>query len=150
MTRQLRSWADGPGIWFADMPAAWWTNEVGTHGSGDFKAMERVLGTKEARRAFKKDWLPRLLPIFTERLADGGTRLLASNLSLEIGEAWQRCPTCKSVHRPIPNVTVCMDCGTVGVEAFDPDTDEVFVARRGFYRAPVAEALSRASRISFR
>ena len=105
--------------------------------------MERVLTTKEARRAFKKDWLPRLLPMFTERLSDGGTRLLASNLSLEIGEAWQRCPTCKSVHRPVPNVTVCMDCGTAGVEAFDPDTDDVFVARRGFYRAPVADALNR-------
>jgi ATP-dependent helicase YprA (DUF1998 family) len=138
----LRSWADGPGIWFADMPPSWWTTLVGTHGSGDFKAMERVLGTKEARRLFKKDWLPRLLPLFTERLADGGTRLLAGNLSLETGGAWQRCPTCKSVHRPIANVTVCIDCGAAGVEAFDPDRDEVFVARRGFYRAPVAEALA--------
>jgi ATP-dependent helicase YprA (DUF1998 family) len=137
----LRSWARASGIWFADMPPAWWTNDVRTHGSGEFKPMARILITKEARRVFKKDWLPRLLRAFTERLSDGGTRLLASNLSLEIGGPWQRCSTCKSVHRPVPNVNICIDCGTAGVEAFDPNTDEVFVARRGFYRTPVAEAL---------
>jgi hypothetical protein len=137
----IRSWARTSGIWFADMPPDWWTNEVRTHGSGEFKAMERVLVSRDAKRVFKKDWLPRLLPAFTERLTDGGTRLLATNLSLELGGTWQRCRTCKSVHRPTPNVSVCIDCEAATVETFDPDGDRVFVARRGFYREPVAQAL---------
>jgi helicase-like protein len=137
----LRSWARASGIWFADMPPDWWTNEVRTHGSGDFRAMERVVTSRDAKRIFKKDWLPRLLPAFTERLADGGTRLLARNLSLELGGNWERCRTCKSVHRPIPNVNACLDCGSSEIERFDPNTDRVFIARRGFYRDPVSQAL---------
>jgi ATP-dependent helicase YprA (DUF1998 family) len=138
----LRSWSRGPGIWFEAMPPSWWANEVRTHNSGEFKPMERVVTSKEARRAFKKDWLPRLMSAFTERLSDGGRRLPAQNLSLELGGAWQRCTTCKSVHRPIPNVVSCIDCGEPSIEQFNPDTDAVFVARRGFYREPVAQALN--------
>jgi ATP-dependent helicase YprA (DUF1998 family) len=140
----LRSWSRGPGIWFVGMPPNWWTTEVRSHASGEFKAMERVLGSKEVRRVFKKEWLPRLMLAFTERLADGGTRLLAQRLALELGGAWQRCTTCKSVHRPIPNVVTCIDCGEPSTVAFDPKTDQVFIARRGFYRDPVAQALEQA------
>jgi hypothetical protein len=103
--------------------------------------MERVFNSREARRFFKRDWLPRLLATFTETLADGGRRLLAQHLSLEIGGIWQRCSTCRSVHRPIPNVLRCIDCGEPTIETFDPGTDDVFSARRGFYRKPVAEEL---------
>ena len=137
----LRCWSRSSGIWFRDMPPEWWTTEVRTH-KGEFRAMERVLLSREARRVFKKDWLPRLLSAFTPKLSDGGTRLLASNLSLEIGGAWRRCPTCKSVHRPIEALGTCVDCGAAGVEGFNPDTDDAFVARRGYYRAPVVEALT--------
>jgi MrfA Zn-binding domain/Helicase conserved C-terminal domain len=137
----LRCWVRASGIWLADMPPGWWTNEVRTH-TGEFKAMERVLTSREMKRAFKNEWLPRLLPAFTQRPPDGGTRLLASNLSLDIGGSWRRCPTCKSIHRPIERVAVCVDCGTPGVEEFDPNTDQVFTARRGYYREPVAQALT--------
>ena len=137
----LRCWSRSSGVWFRDMPPGWWTTEVRTH-KGEFKAMERVLLSREARRVFKKDWLPRLLSAFTQKLSDGGTRLLASNLSLDIGGAWRRCPTCKSVHRPIEALSTCIDCGASEVEDFNPDTDAVFVARRGYYRAPVVEALT--------
>lgn len=136
----IRAWARGPGIWFSDMPPEWWTNEVRTH-KGEFKPMETVLVSKEAKRVFKKDWLSRLLQAFTERLSDGGTRLLASKLALELGGSWVRCTTCKSVHRPIPNVTTCLDCRAPTIQMFDPVSDPVFVARRGFYRGPVAAAL---------
>jgi len=135
----LRSWSRGPRIWFSDMPPQWWATEVRPHGSGEFKPMERVVTSREARRVFKRDWLPRLLATFTETLADGGRRLLAQHISLEIGGNWERCTTCRSVHRPIPNVLRCIDCGEATIEAFDPATDNVFTARRGFYREPVAE-----------
>jgi ATP-dependent helicase YprA (DUF1998 family) len=138
----LRSWArSSSGIWFAAMPTNWWTNEVRSHGSGQFTAMERVVTGRDAKRAFRREWLPRLLPAFTERLSDGGMRLLAQHLSLQIGGEWQRCTTCKSVHRPIPNVPRCIDCGEATIVMFDPRTDNVFKARRGFYRDPAAQAL---------
>ena len=137
----LRCWSRSSGIWFRDMPPGWWTTEVLTH-KGEFKAMERVLLSREAKRVFKKDWLPRLLSALTQKLSDGGTRLLASNLSLDIGGSWRRCPTCKSVHRPIEALSTCVDCGAPDVEGFNPDTDAVFVARRGYYRAPVVQALT--------
>ena len=103
--------------------------------------MERVIAAREARRVFKRDWLPRLLATFTEGVPDGGRRLLAQHLSLEIGGVWERCTTCRSVHRPIPAVQNCIDCGETTLQLFDPSTDDVFTARRGFYREPVAEAL---------
>lgn len=141
----LRSWArSASGIWFAAMPPNWWTIEVRTHRSGEFIAMERVLTGRDTKRAFKQEWLRRLLPVFTERLSDGGMRLLAQHLSLDIGGSWQRCTTCKSVHRPIPNVPRCIDCGEQSIVAFDPNTDSVFQARRGFYRDPAAQALDQA------
>ena len=35
----------------------------------------------------------------------------------------------------------CLDCESADVKDFDPDTDEVYRARRGFYRDPIAQAL---------
>ena len=137
----LRCWQRSAGIWFGGMPPSWWTNEVRTH-RGIFKAMGHVLITRESKRTFTNTWLPRLIADTTQRSDDGGTRLLASNLSLGIGGTWRRCPTCKSVHRPIERLTACVDCAAAGVQAFDPDTDRVFKARRGFYRDPVVEALA--------
>jgi hypothetical protein len=137
----LRCWQRSSGIWFGGMPPSWWTNEVRTH-KGAFQAMDRVLLTRDAKSTFTKTWLPRLIADTTQRSDDGGTRLLASKLSLKIGGAWRRCPTCKSVHRPIERLATCADCGAADVQAFDPDTDPVFTARRGFYRDPVVEALS--------
>jgi ATP-dependent helicase YprA (DUF1998 family) len=137
----LRCWQRSPGIWFNSMPPSWWSVKVVSH-KGTFADMDHVLVTPRAKQIFKKDWLPRLLADLTQRSNDGGTRLLATNLTLEIGGTWRRCPTCKSVHRPIPLVNVCIDCETPGVQDFDPNTDPVFIARRGFYRDPVIHALS--------
>jgi ATP-dependent helicase YprA (DUF1998 family) len=137
----LRCWQRSPGIWFNSMPPNWWSVEVTSH-QGRFNDMEHILVTPRSKQIFKKDWLRRLLADLTQRSDDGGTRLLATNLSLEIGGSWTRCPTCKSVHRPIGGLQACIDCEAVGVENFDPDTDSVFRARRGFYRDPVARALN--------
>ena len=137
----LRCWQRGPGIWFNSMPPTWWSDEVRSH-RGGFEDMDHVLVTSQAKQTFTKIWLPRLLAELTQRSDDGGTRLLATNLTLEIGGSWRRCPTCKSVHRPIALVNVCIDCQASGVEVFDPMTDSVFIARRGFYRDPVVHALT--------
>ncbi|MEC8138201.1 MAG: helicase-related protein, partial [Pseudomonadota bacterium] len=73
----------------------------------------------------------------------GGNRYLnGSKLSLQFDGEWVHCNSCKSVHRPIPGHAACLDCGSAGVSALDPDADAVFQARKGFYRKPVTEALA--------
>lgn len=136
----LRTWARRRGIWFKDMPGSWWGpgGTVKSH-KGEFQSMRYLLSTPDHRKAFKI-WIPRLLQHFTED-APGGRRLVARNLSLEIGGKWVRCSRCTSVHRPIPAVPRCIECGFTGVAAFDPDTDTVFNARKGYYRNPVQQVL---------
>lgn len=136
----LRCWVRDPGIWFRDMPNEWWNVEVRPH-RGAFTAMDRVLNSREAKRAFTKEWLSRLIVAFTHRLPDGGMRILANKMAFDIGGAWRRCLTCKSVHRPIARLASCVDCGSQNIQDFDPDTDEVFKARRAFYRDPIVDAL---------
>ncbi|HPF22804.1 MAG TPA: DEAD/DEAH box helicase [Hyphomonas sp.] len=136
----LRLWFK-PGIWFQKMPPSWWGTKVGTH-EGNFSAMDKVLVVPRHKTAFRRDWLDRLKQIFTIAPADGGRRILASNMTLLMGGEWVRCPRCKSVHRPIETNARCIDCGMADVQLFDPETDPVFRARRGFYRDPVVHALN--------
>lgn len=136
----LRCWTLDPGIWFSDMPDQWWNDRVTSH-KGGFKAMDRVILATQARSVFKKQWIPVLMSTFAEQTTGGGHRLLASRLSLQLGGPWRRCNSCKSVHRPVGNVATCIDCESVDIGDFNPDTDEVYRARRGFYRDPIALAL---------
>lgn len=137
----LRCWTLQPGIYFPDMPPSWYGQRVKGHKSGNFEAMNKVLLGTPARNAFKKTWLQPLLNTFTEKTPDGVYRVLANKLSLQIGGNWRRCQTCKSVHRPIEGVANCIDCESADVKDFNPATDEVYRARRGYYRDPIAEAL---------
>ena len=84
--------------------------------------------------------------LFTEDLESGDKRLKGSELSLLFDGAWVRCVSCKSVHRPIPELLHCLDCGSQAVRALEPDSDPVFLARKGFYRKPVREALNEPAR----
>lgn len=136
----IRCWALDPGVWYFDMPLEWWGTKVTSH-KGKFDAMNRVLVTPHARTVFNKHWLPILLQALT-LTQSGATRIMAAQLTLQIGGAWRRCPTCTSVHRPIGQVATCIDCGSPDVHTFDPDTDEVYNARKRFYREPVAAALA--------
>lgn len=137
----LRTWSRRRGIWFKDMPASWWgTGGIVKSHKGDFQSMSHILSTPALRSAFKKGWTPRLLNLFTEN-APGGQRLVARNLSLEIGGSWVRCGRCTSVHRPISTVVQCIECGSPDVKDFNPELDPVFRARKGYYRNPVIDAL---------
>jgi hypothetical protein len=106
----LRTWSRRCGIWYKDMPASDWGpgGTVKSH-KGEFQSMKFILSTAEHKKAFKV-WVPRLLQLFTED-APGGRRLVARNLSLEIGGKWVRCSRCTSVHRPIKTVPRCIECG---------------------------------------
>lgn len=146
----LRCWVTGrspAGIWYNSMPDEYWTREVRAH-RGNFERMDRIIATAEQRRVFRRDWLPVLTRpgLLVERTPDGSLRLVARSLALEFGGEWCRCPRCKSVHRPIAAVTTCIDCAQDGVVRFDPASDEVFQARKGYYRVPIMECLDDRSR----
>ena len=141
----LRCWR-GNGFWLNTMPSVWWQRPR-THGTsikgqkGKFRAFERILTDKGHRKVFNDKWLPELQRLFTEDM--GGTRRLrGSELSLLLDGDWIRCESCKSVHRPVPNILLCLDCGSDQVRNLDPDRDEVFLARKGYYRNPVMGALA--------
>ncbi len=136
----LRCWTLGPGIWFSDMKDSWWQDKVSSH-KGAFAAMDKVLLGTQARSVFKKHWLPTLMGMFTEQMAGGVNRIVANKLTLQVGGLWRRCHSCKSVHRPVGLLATCIDCESADITNFDPETDEVYRARRGFYREPIASAL---------
>lgn len=144
----LRCWSRH-GFRLALMPRTW-VNRPPSEGfrvkprdpKSKIKAMETVIHDKAARKVFWDSWSPELLKWFTQSVESGFRCLSGSELSLQFEGDWVHCSSCKSVHRPIPGLDLCLDCGSMAVRALDPDTDPVFQARKGFYRKPVTEALS--------
>lgn len=141
----LAQWLD-EGVWLSRAPHQWMQTVVRPH-SGVFRAVERLLMDEHgARAAFKRDWLPRLLEFFGERVggtpARGVYRLRASELTLDVGGEWEYCQLCRGVQRPWPGASRCRHCGSTDVRPADPDTDTVFSARKGYYRRSTIEALN--------
>ncbi|MEF2144175.1 MAG: DEAD/DEAH box helicase [Desulfovibrionaceae bacterium] len=141
----LRCWQNY-GFWLSSMPPVWWrrprSEGVSIRGhKGKFKAMDKVLTDKAARKVFWNKWSPSLLALFTQDSDNGFKRLRGSELTLLFEGQWVHCASCKSVHRPIPGIGHCLDCGSQNIRELDPALDPVFNARKGFYRKPVIEAL---------
>ena len=142
----LRCW-QSHGFWLSTMPPVWWKRprSEGTSISGQkgrFRAMDTVLKNKAYRKLFWDQWSPKLLSLFTQELDSGHKRLRGAELSLMLNGTWVHCISCKSVHRPVPGLPHCLDCGNLETKPLDPDSDSVFLARKGFYRRPVIEALT--------
>ena len=146
----LRCWQTN-GFWLSAMPPVWWRRPRSEGTSirgqkGKFRAMNSVLKDKAAQKIFWDKWSPRLLALFTDDSDSGYKRLRGSELSLLFEGAWVHCASCKSVHRPVPGLSHCLDCGSQEIRHFDPSSDPVFLARKGFYRKPVMEALDQPPR----
>ena len=47
-----------------------------------------------------------------------------------------------STQGPFRRISHCLDCGSSDIGELDPDRDPVFLARKGFYRNPVTNALT--------
>ena len=141
----LRCW-QRHGFWLNAMPPVWWrrprSQGISVGGQrGKFRAMSTVLKDKEGEKAFWKQWSPELLKLFAQEAEGGFNRLRGNQLSLSFDGSWVHCTSCKSVHRPVPGLDHCLDCGGSAVRDIDPDADLVFLARKGFYRKSVTEAL---------
>ncbi len=142
----LRCW-QGYGFWLGAMPPVWGQRPRSQGISvrsrkGKFRAMNTILAVPAARKIFNGDWSPQLMARFTEATANGFSRLRGSDLTLAFEGSWARCSSCKSVHRPVSSIPHCLDCGSLNIGELDPDHDPIFLARKGFYRRPVTDALS--------
>ena len=137
----LRGWRR-VGFWLSRMPAVWSGTKEGvqTH-TGKFKEIKNFLNTKQANTIFEREWLPKLLSIFTEPMGPGKYRLKGSELSLHIGGEWAYCQACRIAQRPFPGQTTCLSCGEGVTSRLDPNKDPAFTARKGYYRASTLEAL---------
>ncbi|MBA4226228.1 MAG: DEAD/DEAH box helicase [Hyphomonas sp.] len=129
------------------MPPVWWRRPrkegVSVRGfkGKKLKAFEKVLKDKAAQKVFNEKWLPKLFDTFAPEKNDGYKGLKGIELSLQFGGEWHHCAICKSVHRIIPGIAHCIDCGEDAVEPLDVNENSVFLARKGFYRKPVVAAL---------
>ena len=142
----LRCW-QRHGFWLNAMPPVWWkrprSQGISIGGQkGKFRAMATVLRNKEGEKVFWNQWSPELLNLFAEDAEGGFKRLRGSQLSLSFDGPWVHCTSCKSVHRSVPGLNHCLECGEASVRNMHPDTDLVFLARKGFYRKAVTEALT--------
>ncbi|SFN52730.1 DEAD/DEAH box helicase [Dokdonella immobilis] len=132
------------GFFLKEMPPEWTTTgaesdiKVRTRGAAFDRFVKLLPDT--ARKKFKSDWLPWL----TKRLcfpSGKHFRLAGMQLSIDLGGEWARCDVCKVPQRRWAAVAVCLKCKSPQVAAFDPDTDEYFQRRKGFYRRPIMAAL---------
>lgn len=133
-----------PGYWFSSMTQAFWQTPRGVRPhSGRFQPLDRWIGDQTTSRLFRELWLPELLDLFTDTVALNKRRILSRNLALDLERSWTYCQACRSTQRPFPGTSKCALCCREGsVRAIDPDTDQVFVARKGYYRASSIRALS--------
>lgn len=132
-------------LYLSAAPSQWAGTMVRTH-TGKFQRVKRLLkGMGGGEAAFNRDWLPRLLDHFCERvggtIAKGEYRLKASRVTLFLGGQWEQCELCRGVQRPWPGAQLCGHCGSTDVQPINPDTDPVFSARNGYYRRSAIEAL---------
>ncbi|TPG17173.1 DEAD/DEAH box helicase [Pedococcus bigeumensis] len=129
------------GIWFPSMTEEWWRQKGGVKPhSGRFQIIERWLATPAAKKVFKESWLPTLLTKFCEQTGSK-YRMLAGNVGLDLGGMWGYCERCRFTQRPFPGSSKCVSCGADRVRTLDPETDEVFQARKGYYRGSAERAL---------
>jgi hypothetical protein len=135
----LNCWSS-QGFWLDTMPQPWWEKIIKSH-QGSFRPLISWLNHHNTGSAnlFKKEWLPELRKLFTEEM-NGVHRLKGAELSLKIGGNWSYCQSCRTTQRPFPLSIICFNCKKSSLNPIDPNTDPVFKARKGYYRASTLEA----------
>jgi len=143
LVRMWLSFWTTKGIWFPTMQEGeWWKVKGGVDPhNGKFDKFGKWLGSSAAKKKFNDEWLPVLLPMFCEPTGGGKWRLLAQNVALEIVGDWGYCEHCRYTQRPFPGSAKCVNCRKGRVRVLDPNTDEVFQARKSYYRASTERAM---------
>ena len=137
----LRAWQP-IGFVLRAMPTDWSDDVYRTH-SGKFTAsVERFLHDRPSRSAFNRTWLPELQRLFTAQMSPNKYQLRGKNLSLQLDGEWAYCKRCRATQRPYPGLAACVNCASETVEVINVNTDSVFRARKGYYRASTLAALN--------
>ena len=111
-----------------------------TEKSGSFNPLNRWLGP-DGKQIFSASWKLPLLDAFADQKAPGKFWLRGDRLTLDTGGDWAYCERCRTTQRPVPEHDRCMQCAAEGtVRVVDPDTDPVFSARKGYFRATTVAA----------
>lgn len=139
----LRAWR-ATGFHLPIMPSGWYGDVYNAH-SGKFASIKKFIVDPGARREFERNWLPRLHELFTEQVGASKHQLRGGKLSLLLDGQWAYCQRCRETQRPFPGRTNCVNCAADHIQTIDPDTDPVFAARKGYYRASTLLALSPAT-----
>ena len=137
----IKEWAKSNRIWLNICPDDWKEDlleksnrYIETHTGNFFRFKKIFLKTPELKKNFEKDWLPKLLETFCDREVNTKYRFKGENVRLDLNGKWAYCNTCKTTQRPFPGKKICNHCGEQTVREIDPDTDEVFSSRKGYYR----------------
>ncbi|WP_215780711.1 DEAD/DEAH box helicase [Paludibacterium sp. B53371] len=69
-------------------------------------------------------------------------------LRVDLSHIWAQCPECTALMPFAFREKTCLACGSEGTIQVDPTTSDYVVARKGFWRMPVQEALVPEARIS--
>ena len=136
----IRAWR-ATGFYLGCMPSSWYSDVYGTK-TGNFGIVKRFLGDTASWKLFNKSWLPKLLDLFAEAVSGKEHQLRGGKLSLLLGGEWAYCNRCRETQRPYPDLKQCINCGSDALEVIDPNTDPVFQARKGYYRASTLAALN--------
>jgi len=139
----LREWRKY-GFHLPGMPANWTLSGV----ESDIKVRPRGAAfdsfvkklPDSARKKFKSDWLPWLTKNLCEPMGKQ-FRLKGAQLAIDLGGEWLRCEVCKVPQRPCSAIQHCLKCKNATLVSFNPESDEYFQRRKGFYRRPVIAAL---------
>lgn len=140
----LRCWQKNY-FWTNQMPDTWVQNEVKLH-SGDFDEIKKFLNEPGAYTKYKKDWLPRLKDIFAEQRGENKYLLKGREISLQIAGEWGYCQACRTTQRIFPGRNRCINCRKDAVSMINVETDEVFKARKYYYRNSTLSALKNSSK----
>jgi ATP-dependent helicase YprA (DUF1998 family) len=139
----IRQWQQA-GFWLGRMPQGWSLEQIECK-SGLFSTqMPKSLPDKTARLFFEKNWVPRLRQVFCETVSESEKkyRLKGNELTLLVGGDWAYCTTCRTTQRPPLFGDLCANCGRPTALIIDVETDAVFRARKGYYRASTLGALA--------
>ena len=122
---------------------AWGTD--GRFGRGLRSALPRLLGIEQAR-------LVGLGQLFCDALgrqeASGGWYVERDKVKLHIDlcHKWWQCGECTNL-MPTTVRSHCLHCGSAAVTELDPKQSDYIRARKGFWREPIVQALSKSPRL---
>lgn len=126
----------------AGYPQTKWGSK-GQLGKGIRQILNTAIGLSDASKTVLEDALRNALCAKKDGLYFLDPNSLV--LRIDLTRAWHQCGECTFL-APVTLAGYCINCGSKTLEALQPDSSEYIIARKGFWRQPVAASLSGKSR----